>query len=73
MWEMAVFTAGERTYADFILDKVDPEKKYFKARLYREHCVKAEDNVYVKDLRIIRDRELEDIVIVDNSILSFAF
>lgn len=73
MWEMAVFTAGERTYADLILDKLDPEKKYFKARLYREHCVKAEDNVYVKDLRIIRDRELEDIVIVDNSILSFAF
>jgi CTD small phosphatase-like protein 2 len=29
--------------------------------------------VYVKDLRIIKDRKLKDILIVDNSILSFAF
>lgn len=29
--------------------------------------------VYVKDLRIIRDRELKNIVIVDNSIISFAY
>jgi TFIIF-interacting CTD phosphatase-like protein len=34
--------------------------------------VKVED-AYVKDLRIIADRDLEDMVIVDNSILSFAF
>jgi TFIIF-interacting CTD phosphatase-like protein len=34
--------------------------------------VKVED-AYVKDLRIISDRDLEDIVIVDNSIVSFAF
>lgn len=27
----------------------------------------------MKDLRIIKDRELSDIVIVDNSIVSFAF
>ena len=27
----------------------------------------------MKDLRIISDRDLEDIVIVDNSIVSFAF
>jgi len=29
--------------------------------------------VYVKDLRVITDRDLKDIVIVDNSIVSFAF
>lgn len=29
--------------------------------------------MFVKDLRIIHDRELKDIVIVDNSIVSFAF
>ena len=33
----------------------------------------SEKGVYVKDLRIIRDRQLKDIVIVDNSITSFAF
>lgn len=29
--------------------------------------------VYVKDLRIIRDRDLKNILIVDNSIISFAY
>ena len=29
--------------------------------------------VYVKDLRIIRDRDIKDIIIVDNSIISFAY
>lgn len=28
---------------------------------------------YVKDLRIIKDRNITDIVLVDNSIISFAF
>jgi CTD small phosphatase-like protein 2 len=71
-YEMAVFTAAEQTYADLIIDKIDPEKKFFSQRLYRQHCFKIED-VYVKDLRIISDRATEDTIIVDNSILSFAF
>jgi len=29
--------------------------------------------VYVKDLRIIADRDIKDIILVDNSIISFAF
>jgi CTD small phosphatase-like protein 2 len=29
--------------------------------------------VYVNDLRIVNDRDIEDILIVDNSILSFGF
>jgi len=29
--------------------------------------------VYVKDLSIISDRDLKDVVIVDNSIVSFAY
>jgi CTD small phosphatase-like protein 2 len=29
--------------------------------------------MYVKDLRILKDRDLKDIIVVDNSIISFAF
>lgn len=67
---MLVFTAAEKEYADLIIDKIDPTKTFFKDRLYRDSCFKCED-AYIKDLRIISDRELEDIVIVDNSIISF--
>lgn len=29
--------------------------------------------MYIKDLRVVADRDLEDLLIVDNSILSFAY
>ena len=73
MYEIAVFTAGEQSYADAVLDYLDEERKIIKHRLYRQHCVNTEKGIYVKDLRIIQDREMKDIVIVDNSIVSFAF
>jgi CTD small phosphatase-like protein 2 len=31
------------------------------------------EGAYVKDLRIIADRELEDLVIVDNSMVAFGY
>jgi CTD small phosphatase-like protein 2 len=68
-----VFTAGEQEYADAILDQIDPDRAIIQTRLYRQHCVNPQKGVYVKDLRIIKDRQLCDIVIVDNSILSFAY
>lgn len=71
-YEMAIFTAAEQSYADLIVDRLDPDNKLFSHRLYRHHCIKVED-VYVKDLRIISDRAVEDLLIVDNSIISFAY
>lgn len=72
-YEICVFTAGTQDYADACLDYIDPEKQIIKHRLYRQHCVNPIYGVYVKDLRIIRDRELKNIIIVDNSIISFAY
>ena len=71
-YEVAVFTAAERTYATKIIKHFDPNGDYIKHILSREHCVHT-NNYYVKDLRIINDRKLEDMVIVDNSIVAFAF
>ena len=71
-YEIAVFTAAERTYATKIIKHFDPNGEYIKHILSREHCVHV-NNFYVKDLRIIADRKLEDMVIVDNSIVAFAF
>jgi CTD small phosphatase-like protein 2 len=71
-YELCIFTAGDKAYADAILDRIDPNKEYIAHRLYRQHCTKR-GNFYVKDLRIIEDRDLKDIILVDNSIISFAF
>lgn len=72
-YELCVFTAGEQVYADTVLDFIDKDRTVIPHRLYRQHCVNPEAGIYVKDLRIIRDRDLKDIIIVDNSIVSFAF
>ena len=73
MFEICVFTAGEKDYADTILNFIDEDRTIIKHRLYRQHCVKPEQGVYVKDLSIIADRNIKDIILVDNSIISFAF
>ena len=70
-FEVIVFTASHKWYADVILDYIDPEKKYIQHRLYREHCIPTKDNVYIKDLRVFKNRDLKDLIIVDNAVYSF--
>jgi len=72
LYEIVVFTAGEQEYADNILDYIDPDKKIFVKRLYRQDCIQVE-NFFIKDLDIILDRDKKNMLIVDNSIVSFAF
>ena len=74
---IVVFTASHQAYADAVLDFMDPNKKYFKYRLYRNNCslVDVEGaKFYVKDLDIFDEYyDLKDIVIIDNSVLSFIY
>lgn len=71
-FEVMVFTASSRYYADTILDYLDPQHTLIHHRLYRESCVMT-GGVLVKDLRIFANRNLEDLVIVDNTVYNFAF
>lgn len=71
MFEIVLFTASNKVYADQVLDSIDPNRIYFKFRLYRDHC-SYENNVFIKDLRILR-RDLKDVVIIDNSIMAFVY
>ena len=76
-YHIVIHTASHQAYADSVLDFMDPEKKYFKYRLYRNNCSLVDiDGVkfYVKDLDIFDEYyDLKDIVIIDNSVLSFAY
>jgi len=72
LYEIIVFTAGVQEYADKILDQIDPERKIIKKRMYRTDCIQLQE-FFIKDLDVFIDREKENIVIVDNSIMSFAF
>ncbi len=70
-FEVCVFTASNKEYADTILDYIDPTGTLIQHRFYRESCIKTTDNVYIKDLRIFRNVNLKDIIIVDNAVYSF--
>ena len=70
-YEVVVFTASHKWYADVILDHIDPNNEYFQHRLYRESCIKTTDNVYIKDLRVIKNVDMKDMILVDNAIYSF--
>jgi Dullard-like phosphatase family protein len=79
-FEVAIFTAGNRWFANPILDYLDPDGTLFQHRFFREHTSILEDSeegyVYVKDLSILTGGNtltLDDILIVDNNIYSFAF
>lgn len=63
--EVIIFTASSPSYADVVLDYLDPHKRFFSHRLYRQHCT-LEKGFYTKDLRCV-NRRLEDCVLVDNS------
>ena len=71
-----MYTASHQSYADSVVNYLDPHKEIFDLRLYRNNCtiVLFEGNTfYIKDLRIMKDVSLRDIVLIDNSVLSFAF
>ena len=72
-FQVGVFTASHRNYADAVLDVLDPEGRLIDFRMYREHCVETEDGVYIKDLRVIGNRDLKDVVLVDNAAYSFGY
>lgn len=76
-YHIVAFTASHESYADSVLNYLDPQQKYFEYRLYRAHCVLCvidDMKFYVKDLKILEDNyDLKDVVIIDNSILSFAY
>jgi len=56
MYEIVVFTAGQKDYADPILDTIDETKTIFKKRLYRDDCISINKEYYIKDLDIFLDR-----------------
>ena len=69
-FEVVIFTASIAKYALPLLDILDHEKK-IKHRLTREHCTFL-NGIYIKELKKL-NRNLKDLIIVDNSPLAYAF
>jgi len=69
-FEIVIFTCGEKGYANGILDKLDPNKKYISHRLFRDSCSTDKYGVFYKDLSKL-GRDLSKTLIIDNLARNF--
>ena len=80
-YRIVIFTASVPSYADTILNFIDPSNSIFEARYYRSHWLASKDRIHIKDMRLFeqpnskndKNWDLKDIVIVDNASHSFAY
>merc|ERR1719183_604146 len=80
LFEVVVFTASSRSYADQVLDVLDPQGTLISKRLYRQHCTEVGGCIvdgakvsggFVKDIARM-GRSLDRVILVDNSPVSLA-
>eukprot|EP01066_Platyproteum_vivax_P009334 Platyproteum_vivax@DN4099_c0_g1_i1.p1 len=69
-YEIVIFTASLAKYADPLMDQLDPDN-ICAYRLFRESCTQWNGS-YVKDMARM-GRHLDDLIIIDNSPLSYAW
>jgi CTD small phosphatase-like protein 2 len=64
IYELIIFTAATKEYADPILNLIDKNQIFFDKRLYRQHTI-IKDNLVIKDLSKL-GRDLSKVIILDN-------
>lgn len=70
-FEIAVFTASIKNYADKVCEALDPQGRFIHHRLYRDHCSDV-DGVFVKDLSLL-GRPMHRLALLDNSPHAYLF
>ncbi|KAL4434562.1 hypothetical protein ABPG74_007346 [Tetrahymena malaccensis] len=72
-WDIYIFTASSSTYAEAIINFIDPSRKYINGILNRSNCMETKNGFFIKDLRIVSGSDLRYTILVDNLSHSFGF
>ena len=70
LFDLILWTVATKDYADNIINNIEKDKKFFSARLYREHAT-SKNKIYVKDLSNL-GRPLDKVIIIDDKESSFS-
>ena len=70
LFDLILWTIAKKDYADEMINNIEKDKKYFTARLYRDHA-SYKNNIYVKDLSNL-GRPLDKIIIIDDKESNFS-
>lgn len=73
-FNLVLFTASYREYAEKLLNKIDMKSELILNVLARENCTKFRNN-FIKDFRIVSNKNFarEDMLMLDNKVISFAY
>lgn len=63
LFEIIVFTASQKQYADKVVAQIDPKKRISHV-LNREHCIIINKAYYLKNLKVL-GRDLKQMILVD--------
>lgn len=71
-YNLVIFTASVKEYADPMIDWLEKDRAYFSQRFYRNHCTLALEGSreYIKDISKA-DADLGSVILIDNSQISF--
>jgi Dullard-like phosphatase family protein len=70
-FNLILYTASQKQYADKVLNLLDPHKNLFCLRLYRDSCYRFSKNFLLKSIQIIEGIDYSQTLILDNSLICF--
>jgi TFIIF-interacting CTD phosphatase-like protein len=70
-FEIGVFTSLPEEISLEIMAQLDPSNQYFQYLIHSEYCMRTKSGRFVKDLRIIQNRSLDHMVILDPHVSNF--
>lgn len=73
VFEIVIFTASHSSYANNVIDYLDPKGDIIKKRIFRENCFVTPEGIFIKDLSIFVDRKPENLILIDNALYSYGF
>lgn len=71
-YNLVVFTASQKEYANPLLNLIETNKTKFTNRFFRDNCTINANGFYVKDLSILKVN-LKDVILLDNNAVSYEY